>query len=164
MRRLHLGLVVVAVATLTACGLRNGGGVERQGPAGDSVARVVTEKDFDHRNFPTPLQVDNRWWPLQPGTEFVYQGTAIEDDQRIRRRVEVTVSDLIKVVDGVPAVVIWERDYNNDELVETELAFFAQDDDGNVWNLGEYPEEFVDGVFEGAPNTWLSGIEDARAG
>ncbi len=163
MRRLHLGLVVVAVATLTACGLRNGGGVERQGPAGDSVARVVTEKDFDHRNFPTPLQVDNRWWPLQPGTEFVYQGTAIEDDQRIRRRVEVTVSDLIKVVDGVPAVVIWERDYNNDELVETELAFFAQDDDGNVWHLGQYPEEYEDGELAGTP-AWIAGQQGARAG
>jgi hypothetical protein len=163
MRRLRIGLVVVAVATLTACGLRNGGGVERQGPAGDGAMRVVTEKDFDHRNFANPLQVQNRWWPLQPGTEFDYQGSAIEGDQRIRRRVVVTVSDLVKVVDGVPAIVLWERDYNGDELVEAELAFYAQDNHGNVWHLGQYPEEYEDGELAGAP-AWIAGQQGARAG
>jgi hypothetical protein len=76
--------------------------------------------------------------PLQPGTEFDYQGSAIDGGQRIRRRVVVTVSDLVKVVDGVPAMVLWERDYNSGELVEAELAFYAQDA-GNVWHLGQYP-------------------------
>jgi hypothetical protein len=163
MRGLRIALVAVAAATLAACGLRGDGGADRQEPARDTAVRVVTEKDFDHRNFANPLQVDNRWWPLQPGTEFVYQGTAIEGDQRIRRRVVVTVSDLVKVVDGVPAMVLWERDYNGDELVEAELAFYAQDDDGNIWHLGQYPEEYEDGELAGAP-AWISGQEGARAG
>ncbi len=163
MRGLRIGLITVAAVALTACDLRDNGKAGGQEPARDSVARVVTEKDFDHRSFSNPLQVDNRWWPLQPGTEFVYEGTAVEDDQRIRRRVEVTVSDLIKVVDGVPAVVIWERDYNNDELVEAELAFFAQDDDGNVWHLGQYPEEYEDGKLAGTP-AWIAGQQGAKAG
>jgi hypothetical protein len=131
-------------------------------PAG-STKKMVTEKDFDHRKFANPLQVDNRWWPLQPGAEMVYEGTAIDGDQRIRRRVVVTVSDLVKVVDGVPAVVLWERDYNNDELVEAELAFYAQDDDGNVWHLGQYPEEYEDGELVGAP-AWITGQQGAKAG
>jgi hypothetical protein len=163
MRGLRIGVVAVAAVALTACDLRDNGGAEGQQPARDSVTRVVTEKDFDHRNFSTPLQVDNRWWPLQPGTEFVYEGTAIDGDQRIRRRVVVTISDMIKVVDGVPAIVLWERDYNNDELVEAELAFFAQDDDGNVWHLGQYPEEYEDGELVGAP-AWIAGQQGARAG
>jgi hypothetical protein len=60
-------------------------------------------------------------------------------------------------------VVIWERDYNNDELVEAELAFFAQDDDGNVWHLGQYPEEYEDGELAGTP-AWITGQQGARAG
>ena len=163
MRLLRVGVVVVAAVTLTACGLRDGGGTQRQAPAQDMAARVVTEKDFDHRNFAAPLQVNNRWWPLQPGTEFDYQGSAIEGGQRIRRRVVVTVSDLVKVVDGVPARVLWERDYNSGELVEAELAFFAQDYDGNVWHLGQYPEEYEDGKLAGAP-AWITGQQGARAG
>jgi hypothetical protein len=161
MGRLRIGLVVVAAATLTACGL--GGGAGRQVTAGSTVARVVTEKDFDHRNFASPLQVTNQWWPLQPGTEFDYRGSAVDGDRQISRRVVVTVSDLVKVVDGVPAVVIWERDYNNGELVEAELAFYAQDNDGNVWHLGQYPEEYEDGKLAGTP-AWVTGQQGARAG
>ncbi len=56
-----------------------------------------------------------------------------------------TVTDLTKVVNGVRAVVVWDRDYASGELQETELAFFAQDNDGNVWHLGEYPEEYETG-------------------
>ena len=54
--------------------------------------------------------------------------------------------------------------YQNGGLVESELAFFAQDDDGNVWNLGEYPELYEGGVFIGAPSTWIAGLAGARAG
>jgi hypothetical protein len=54
MRLLRVGVLAVAAATLTACGLRDGlrdgGGTQRQAPARDTAARVVTEKDFDHRN------------------------------------------------------------------------------------------------------------------
>jgi hypothetical protein len=154
-----VGGALLLALLVAACGTER---PQLVAPAG-STNKMVTEKDFDHRSFANPLQVDNRWWPLQSGTEFVYEGTAIEDDQRIRRRVEVTVSDLIKVVDGVPAVVIWERDYNNDELVEAELAFFAQDDDGNVWHLGQYPEEYEDGELAGTP-AWIAGQQGAKAG
>lgn len=50
------------------------------------------------------------------------------------------------------------------ELVEAELAFHAQDDAGGVWNLGEYPEEYEDGEFLGAPSTWIFGIGSVEGG
>jgi hypothetical protein len=74
-----------------------------------------------------------------------------------------TVTDLTKVVSGVRALVLWDRDYSAGELVEAELAFFAQDHDGNVWNLGEYPEEYEQGKLVKAP-AWIAGLEGARAG
>jgi hypothetical protein len=49
-------------------------------------------------------------------------------------------------------------------LAEEELAFWAQDKQGNVWLLGEYPEEHEDGEFVGAPSTWIAGEAGARAG
>src|SRR5213594_880343 len=54
-------------------------------------------------------------------------------------------------------------DQGHRRLAETEIAFFAQDNDGNVWLLGEYPEEWEAGKFVKAP-AWLHGREDARAG
>jgi hypothetical protein len=60
---------------------------------------------------------------------------------------------------------MYDQDINDGKLLEGELATFAQDDDGNVWNMGEYPEEYDEnGKFEAAPDTWLSGVEGARAG
>jgi hypothetical protein len=74
-----------------------------------------------------------------------------------------TVTDLSKVIDGVRTLVIWERDFTAGQLSEPELAFFAQDNAGNVWLVGEYPEEYEDGEFDKAP-AWISGQEGARAG
>jgi hypothetical protein len=48
--------------------------------------------------------------------------------------------------------------------VESELAFHAQDNAGNVWLFGEYPEEYENGQFVGAPDTWIPGRAHAKAG
>jgi hypothetical protein len=76
-----------------------------------------------------------------------------------------TVTDLTKTIDGVQTRVLWDRDINSGKLLEGELTFFAQDDDGNVWNFGEYPEEFdAHGKLDGVPDTWISGLDGAQAG
>ena len=121
-------------------------------------------QDFERAQFDDPMHIDNRWLPLTPGTQLVYEGSAIVDEEgRQTRRVVTTVTDLTKVIDGVRTLVIWERDFTAGKLSEPELAFFAQDDDGNVWLVGEYPEEYEDGKFDKAP-AWISGQKGARAG
>jgi hypothetical protein len=162
MRGLRVALGALAALALAGCGLGTRDRAEPE-PSADPGVRVVTEKDFDHRKFANPLQIDNRWFPLRPGAELTFQGSAIEEGQSIRREVRFTVSDLIKVIDGVPVVVIWERDYNQGDLVEAELAFYAQDDDGNVWHLGQYPEEYEDGELAAAP-AWIAGQRGAKPG
>jgi hypothetical protein len=120
-------------------------------------------EDFDYDNFDRPTNIDNAWLPLQPGTQLVLEGSTFEGGRRVAHRVVLTVTDLTKVIDSIPVVVAWERDYAADELVETELAFFAQDNDGNVWHFGQYPEEYENGEFVEAP-AWIAGVENARAG
>jgi hypothetical protein len=75
-----------------------------------------------------------------------------------------TISSLTKVIHGVTTVIAWDRDFLEGKLQEQELAFFAQDDQGNVWNFGEYPEEYSRGEFTGAPSTWIRGTGDAYGG
>lgn len=130
----------------------------------DSPEQSVSAKDFESAQFDDPTVIDNRWFPLEPGTRFIYQGSSIVDEGgREPRRVVSTVTDLTKVVNGVRALVAWDRDYGSGGLQETELAFFAQDNDGNVWNLGEYPEEYEHGKLVDAP-AWIAGLKGARAG
>jgi hypothetical protein len=117
---------------------------------------------FEPANFSEPTVIDNPWLPMRPGMQWVYEGTTNEDEL-LEHQVIITVTDLTKVVNGIETVVSWDLDFSDGELVEQELAFFAQDDDGNVWRMGEHPEEFEDGEFVGAP-TWLGGIDGASAG
>jgi hypothetical protein len=101
---------------------------------------------------------------MQPGSRWVHEGTAVDDEgNSLTRRIEFTVTDLTKEIAGVNTAVAWIVDYNDDEIVEKEIAFYAQDKDGNVWYFGEYAEEYEDGEFvKAAP--WVHGIADARAG
>src|SRR5439155_12465298 len=75
-----------------------------------------------------------------------------------------TVTGVTKLLDGVRTLVVFDRDFQDGKLQESELAFEAQDEDGTVWNVGEYPEEYEDGTLVGAPSTWISGIDHAKAG
>ena len=79
---------------------------------------TVSAKDFDPSNFHHPTTIDNEFFPLQPGAYSVFEGSAIDDGQRVSRRVLTTVTDLTKVVDGVQTMVVWERDYTEGEEVE----------------------------------------------
>lgn len=121
-------------------------------------------ESFDAGTFQQSHQIDNTWLPLKPGTRFVYEGTTIEDDgTAVPHRIVVNVTDLTKMIGGVRTVITWDLDYSDGELVEAELAFFAQDSTGTVWRMGEYPEEYEGGKFVAA-KPWIHGFEDARAG
>ncbi len=124
-----------------------------------------TLENFVPTNFgSSSAQIDNEWMPMKPGTRFVFEGTNVEDDGKVvPHRIVINITDLTKVIGGVRSVVTWDLDYNDSELVEAELAFFAQDKDGNVWRMGEYPEEYEDGKFIAA-SPWIHGLEGARAG
>lgn len=129
-----------------------------------ATSHAVTVSDGGRGTFSDPTQIDNRWFPLTPGTQFTYEGQANRGEGQRRHRVVFTVTDLVKVVDGVRTVLLWDRDYNAGVLQENEITFHAQDDEGTVWNFGEYPEEYRRGKLSGAPDTWLAGTDRARAG
>ena len=121
-------------------------------------------ENFDPVNFDeSSINITNLWMPLKPLTRYVYEGTTVEEGEKFAHRVIITVTDFTKVINGVNCVVTWDLDYSNGELVEAELAFFAQDKFGNIWRMGEYPEEYEDGKFVKAP-CWIAGMDGAFAG
>jgi hypothetical protein len=165
-RRFHLATaVLLLVFWASACAATNPqSGTEKNSDRIQSEhLSTLGAKDFERSNFDNSTTVDNKWSPLVPGDHSVFEGSAIDDGERISRRVVSTVTDLTKEINGVNSVIVWERDYNDGELVEAELGFFAQDNHGNVWHMGEYPEEYEEGEFEKAPG-WLAGFKGASAG
>ncbi|HEV8625869.1 MAG TPA: hypothetical protein VG034_15545 [Acidimicrobiia bacterium] len=128
--------------------------------AGDD--RPVTEKDFSvgRFDFRSSHKVDNTFLPLAPGLQYTLTGTTLAG----KHEVVFTVTKVTKWVNHVRTLVLWDRDFQDGVLAEEELAFMAQDRDGNVWSLGEYPEEHADDGSISAPRTWLHGKQGATAG
>src|SRR5215218_7266073 len=49
-----------------------------------------SEEAFDRARFDDPTHIDNKWLPLRPGTQFVYEGSAIVDKEGRQTRRVVT--------------------------------------------------------------------------
>jgi hypothetical protein len=157
-----ISVLAASILVLVALACRGDRSSERTA-GGQPRLREISAKDFDPRNFDRSTDVDNPWFPLTPGTQLVYEGSTREEGKRVPHRTAFTVTDLTKVIGGVRNVVVWDRDWRAGELQETELALFAQDNGGNVWHLGQYPEEYENGRFVTAP-AWFHGLKHARAG
>jgi hypothetical protein len=119
--------------------------------------------DVSTAKFSDPTTIDNEWFPLTPGHRLVQEGETVEDGETFEHRLEYVVTEMTKEIAGVETRVVWIEDHSDGELVEAEVAFYAQDDDGNVWFFGEYPEEYEDGKMIDAP-TWIAGLAEAKAG
>lgn len=126
--------------------------------------QVNPSDHFDARNFRRSTLIDNEWCPLKTATRFVWQGTSGNDDgDGPSYRVQFTVTDLTKEIDGIETVVCWDQDFVNDELERTGIVFLAQSDDGTVWHLGQYAEKYDAGEFVAARCCWIHGINDRKA-
>jgi hypothetical protein len=133
-----------------------------------AAARMTTDckpvLSFEDAQFSDSTTINNTFLPLLPGTELVLDGQANRGNGLVAHEVIFTITGVTKLIDGVKALAVWDRDISDGVLAEEELSLWAQDEDGNVWNLGEYPEELEGGVVTGAPSTWLQGVAEAQAG
>jgi hypothetical protein len=77
--------------------------------------------------------VDNKFFPLTPGTTLIYTGT--KDGKKALNLVATT--SRTKVIDGVITRVVEDRLYLNNVLEERTSDYYAQDRCGNVWYFGE---------------------------
>jgi len=111
---------------------------------------------IDPTNFTTTI--DNRYFPLAPGTTFTY----LTPDGSIKDVFAVTHDTI--VIDGVTCVQVHDSVYTDDVLTEDTLDFFAQDRDGNVWYFGENTAEFENGLLATIEGSFLSGVNNDKPG
>jgi hypothetical protein len=120
-------------------------------------------ENFNAGNFDKSTTIDNVWLPMTPGTQLVYEGQTEDNGGMVAHRLVITVTDLTKVINGVPSLTTWDQDFKAGQMVESELAFYAQDKKGNIWRMGEHPEEYQNGQYVEAP-TWFAGVNGSVAG
>src|SRR5882672_9158011 len=105
--------------------------------------------------------IDNPFFPLQPGTTFIYNG--FKDRSTLRD--EFAVTHDTAMIDGVVCRVIHDNVFVDGILEEDTLDYFAQDEDGNVWYFGEDTKELdANGNVVSTAGTWRAGMDGARPG
>jgi hypothetical protein len=106
-------------------------------------------------------RVDNPWYPLKPGTTYVYRG--VKDGEPARD--VFTATHRTRRIDGVPCVVVEDRLYLSGRLEERTTEWFSQDARRNVWYFGEDTAELDrQGHVKSRSGTWRAGVDGARAG
>ena len=104
--------------------------------------------------------IDNPYFPIAPGNRWVYR--EVEDGEV--QRVEVTVTNRTRMVDGIEARVVHDRVSKGGETVEDTLDWYAQDREGNVWYLGESTAEYENGRVKTRAGSFEAGVGGAEAG
>ena len=114
---------------------------------------------FNPKNF--VKQVDNKYFPLKPGTTFTYRG----ESEGSPTRGVMTVTNKTKKILGVTTIVVHDVAYDDGVLAEDTFDWFAQDKDGNVWYFGEDTKELdEDGNVISTEGSWEAGKDGAKPG
>lgn len=150
MRTRHLaaaGLAAAAAAAITV-------------PGSAAAPPSVLARPASHFSA-TSAHVTNPYFPLKPGTRFVYRGE--KDGQRSRDIFDATRQT--QRIDGVLCRVVHDRLYLRGVLHERTTDWYAQSDSGDVWYFGERTAELDrNGKVVSREGSWTSGKRGARAG
>jgi hypothetical protein len=143
-------LVGALVATMHASGASTGVG------AGYAAGNEPT---FDPSNFGSPA--DNPLFPLPPGRLSVFKG--MKDGQRVTTRTKVTGHT--KEILGIAATVVHDVSTHGGRPLEATFDWYAPDNDGTVWYLGEDTKEFDErGHVISTEGSWQAGVDGAVPG
>ena len=105
-------------------------------------------------------RIDNKYFPLRPGTTFLFRGS----EEGKARRVSVFVTHRTKTILGIRATVVLDQVFAGGKREEKTFDWYAQDKHGNVWYLGEDSSDFVNGKWVRSDGSWQAGVKGAKAG
>jgi len=110
--------------------------------------------------------IDNPFFPLSSLGPKVLEGPETDPDTGITvtARLESTVLDKTRKVAGIEVLVLEEIAYEDGEVIEVALDFFAQHEDGAVYYFGEKVDNYVDGKIDNHDGSWLAGKNGAQPG
>lgn len=99
-------------------------------------------------------------FPVPEGAKWVYDANTTDGVEHI----EVMVEPGTKSVWGAEARIVRDTVTLDGELIEDTWDWYAQDDNGNVWYLGEDTTEYENGVEVCKCGAWESGVNNALPG
>jgi hypothetical protein len=149
--------VLAAALAVAACGGDDDNG---SGKSGSDLPQGSEKVDLNPADFTTTI--DNPYWPMKPGSRWVYRET---DSEGAKQRVEVTVTRRTKkIANGIEARVVRDEVTEDGEPVEITDDWYAQDSAGNIWYLGEDTTEYENGKPKTTAGSFEAGVDGAQPG
>ncbi len=152
-------IVVIATTLLVATTSACGGATSGTGGASSTLPKGSEPFRVDPEAFTT--EIDNPYWPMKPGSHWVYRETDAEGDVQ---RNDVIVTNKTKTIMGIEAVVVHDTVRQGGQLTEDTFDWYAQDSEGNLWYLGEDTTEYENGKVKTKEGSWEAGVDGALGG
>jgi len=145
--------VAMTLVLVAGCGGSSGSTGGAKGKTQGTYAPSIDPADFT-------TKIDNKYFPLEPGTTFVYKGKTEDGTEGDT----VAVTSDTKNIMGVECVVVDDRVTEGGELTEKTYDWYAQDKEGNVWYFGEDSKEYKNGKVTSTGGSWEAGKDGAKPG
>ncbi|MFN0059783.1 MAG: hypothetical protein ACKVX7_15095 [Planctomycetota bacterium] len=115
--------------------------------------------------FTDPSEVDHSYFPLSAGAVWEFEKMT---DEGLEVGI-IEVQDQTQLVYGIECAVVRHREYLDGVLMEDTYDWYAQDDEGNVWYMGEDVTNFTydengDLIGTDSEGSWEAGVDDAEPG
>lgn len=169
MRKAIVVLAGALLVSLTAAACGGSGSSSAAQPTGggatttpETASLPVDAKPFpiDPSEFTT--EIDNPYWPMKPGSQWVFRETNAEGSVS---RVVVTVLDKTKTIaNGVEARIVHDQVTEGGQVAEDTYDWYAQDAAGNLWYLGEDTTTYEKGKPKTTEGSWEAGVDGALPG
>lgn len=123
------------------------------------------KKVFAKMKFSHPRDITNSLLPLAYLKQDILEGTEAGAKVRVERTL-LPEQHKTFTISGqtVESLVMEDREFKNGALEEVTLDYFAQDDEGNVYYLGEDVDEYANGKVTGHEGAWLLGKDTQNPG
>jgi hypothetical protein len=165
--------VALIAAVAIGCGSSGGGSSSPTSPAsvsstspaaGSASSRAPIHGSYSPSIDPADFvsAIDNRYFPLKPGTHFRYQGVA--ENGKTPQTDDMVVTDRRKQILGVSCTVVSDIVSSHGKPIEKTFDWYAQDRAGNVWYMGEDTRELHHGRFVKMSDSWEGGVGGAQPG
>jgi hypothetical protein len=111
--------------------------------------------DFHH-----PLAITNSHDPITAGAVWWWKGQYRNQPYEQKD----VVLNSTRRIDGIVTRPVLDQDYVKGAIISGSIDYYAQDDKGNVWYLGEATVHYVNQKLTDHADSWIAGEEGALPG
>jgi hypothetical protein len=125
-----------------------------------STKKVLAALRFTH-----PREITNPYLPLVSLRQDILEGKEGGKTIRIERTAKPAIHKTFRIgKQTVEALAVEDREFENGEIAEVAMDYFAQADDGTVLYLGEDVDEYKSGKVASHAGSWMFGKDTKTPG